>query len=309
MSSEAVLELLKEIENVTQINGCFLLRSLDNSIIESTIPIKIADDILWEIAVLRDTFQQFASGVKHGKLNELMLQGDKGFIFIYNLTDNFILLALGPKQINLPYYKLGMFDIIKRLQKILEESTPQLMALPSKAFAAVGEGQESLPKIITVAKEIEKPTVKESVVKEEIKHIEKPIAEQQVKPIETSVPANITQPVQAIPKEAPVSISESGDVNKMIADISVVKPNERNALLQKIFNTLKVQLPTLTGVQLGSSLEKLKDQILDNIGTSLALFDISKNTRDLMKIQNILPENKVSYFAERIDNWAKRIIK
>lgn len=303
MSSEAVLELLREIESVTQINGCFLLRSLDNSIIESTIPIKIADDILWEIAVLRDTFQQFASGVKHGKLNELMLQGDKGFIFIYNLTEDFILLALGPKQINLPYYKLGMFDIIKRLQKILQESTPQLMALPSKAFAAVGEGQESLPKIITVTKEIEKP------IKEETKPIEQPIIKEEVKPVETNIPVSVSQPVQEIPKEVPISISESGDVNKMISDISVVKPNERNTLLQNIFNALKVQLTTITGVQLGTSLEKLKDQILDNIGTSLALFDISKNTRDLMKIHDVLPENKVAYYAERIDNWAKRIIK
>ncbi|MHA1395146.1 MAG: hypothetical protein ACTSRZ_16705 [Promethearchaeota archaeon] len=141
----SINELLREIEEVTEINGCFLLRSLDNAIIESTIPLKIPEDILWEIIVLRDTFQQFSSGFNHGMLNELMLQGDNGFIFIYNLTKDFILLLLGPKEINLPYFKLGMYDIIKRFIKVLESEGHKLLTAEQLELAAVGEGSETLP--------------------------------------------------------------------------------------------------------------------------------------------------------------------
>jgi hypothetical protein len=137
------------------------------------------------------------------------------------------------------------------------------------------------------------------------------MAKEETKPIkEETIPIKEeTKPIKEEPITVSTNVPESNDITTMIADISAVKPIERGPLLQRIFNTMKAQLTVYTGVQLGTYLEKLKDQILDNIGTSLALFDISKNTRDLMKIQNMLPENKVAYYAERIDNWAKRIIK
>ena len=86
---------IKRNRDVTDINGCFLLRVRDNSIVESTIPIKINQDTLWEIPILRETFQQFSDAVSHGKLEQLTLEGDKGFIFMYNLSPDFILLTLG----------------------------------------------------------------------------------------------------------------------------------------------------------------------------------------------------------------------
>ena len=96
-SNAGIIDVLHEVEQVTSINGCFLLRAQDNAVIESTIPQKIHDDILWEIAVLRDTFQQFAQGIDHGVLNDITLEVDRGFIFVYNLPPHFILLAIGAK--------------------------------------------------------------------------------------------------------------------------------------------------------------------------------------------------------------------
>src|SRR5271157_5193012 len=144
----AIMEDLREIESVTDINGCFLLRAHDNAIIESTIPLKIHDDILWEIAVLRDTFQQFAAGIDHGNLNDITLEADRGFIFVYNLPPHFILLAMGPKQINLSNMRLGLIDIVGRIKQKIAEIGESLLTAPVKQFAAVG-AESSIPTLVT----------------------------------------------------------------------------------------------------------------------------------------------------------------
>ena len=122
MARLSLKQELVEIEEITDINGCFLLRASSHVILESTIPIKIHDDILWEIGILRDTFQQFVEGIEHGNLGEIMLEGDKGFIFMYRLEGDFVLLALAPKTINIGYMRLAMIDIIPTLNRKIRDA-------------------------------------------------------------------------------------------------------------------------------------------------------------------------------------------
>ena len=128
---------LSEIENVTEVNGCFLLRAPENKIVESTIPLNINADILWEVCVLRDTFQQFSEGLEHGDLKEITLQGNKGFIFLRKLNREFILLAMAPNTVNLGYFKLAMIDIINRInQKINSLQDEEIAEMVQNAIEA-----------------------------------------------------------------------------------------------------------------------------------------------------------------------------
>ncbi len=146
---------LSEIENVTEVNGCFLLRAPENKIVESTIPLNINADILWEVCVLRDTFQQFSEGLEHGDLKEITLQGDKGFIFLRKLNREFILLAMAPNTVNLGYFKLAMIDIIDRInQKIDSLQDEEIAEMVQNAIEAEAQSAQisAAPSEIGLAK-------------------------------------------------------------------------------------------------------------------------------------------------------------
>jgi len=327
MVMEEVKDLLKEIEDVTEINGCFLLRSLDNAIIESTIPMKIPNDILWEISVLRDTFQQFSSGFDHGSMNELMLQGDKGFIFIYNLTNHFILLLLGPKEINLPNFKLGLFDIIKRFIKLLEKEGQKLLTTEQLQLAAIGEGKEILPTLVMSESDLKaKPPVVEIKAQKVVPTAEikaeqvTPTAEikaEQVIPTaeikaEQVIPTAEIKAEQVIPTvETKVEEGPTLSIESIINSIKTLdqkSKEERLKIIEDVFNFLKNQCTELKGSEIGNILLLLKDAILENLGSSLALFDITKQARELKSIDNKLIPAKVNFLQDRIKNWVERII-
>ena len=316
MVMEEVKDLLKEIEDVTEINGCFLLRSLDNAIIESTIPMKIPNDILWEISVLRDTFQQFSSGFDHGSMNELMLQGDKGFIFIYNLTNHFILLLLGPKEINLPNFKLGLFDIIKRFIKLLEKEGQKLLTTEQLQLAAIGEGKEILPTLVMSESDLKaKPPVVEIKAQKVVPTAE--IKAEQVTPTaeikaEQVIPTAEIKAEQVIPTvETKVEEGPTLSIESIINSIKTLdqkSKEERLKIIEDVFNFLKNQCTELKGSEIGNILLLLKDAILENLGSSLALFDITKQARELKSIDNKLIPAKVNFLQDRIKNWVERII-
>ena len=123
-----LMDEINEIENVTEVKGCLLIKADTNTVIHSTIKMDLDEDTRWEITVLRDTFQQFSRGLKHGTLNDLTLEGDHGFIFLYVLPPRYLLMLIGPKDINLAYLKMGMYDIIERITAKVEEEEARLAA-------------------------------------------------------------------------------------------------------------------------------------------------------------------------------------
>jgi predicted regulator of Ras-like GTPase activity (Roadblock/LC7/MglB family) len=219
MTSQAsLMEELREIENVTDVNGCFLLRIRDNSIIESTIPVRIADDILWEIPVLRETFQQFSDSVNHGRMDQLILEGDKGFIFMYNLSPDFILLALTSDKIHLAYHTLGMLDILSRIKTKLEDIGAELLLSPAQVYIGVGEDSvKYVPKLITAENNTAPSKIKA----------------QQASKVQTK--ATVKEPVKVAvkdPVKASVSTSQKAPFSssvekaKVTAKPAVVKPTK-----------------------------------------------------------------------------------
>ncbi len=324
-----LLKYLKEIERVTDLNGCYFINIKDNFVIESTIPFKVPEAILWEISVLRDTFTQFSEGINHGALNELMIQGDKGYILLYDLNPQILLLAMGSYEINLSYVKLAMIDILKRIKKRIDEIGDQIINIPRKELGPLGKVLEEAPQPIAKQEVSTPPT--ESPIQETPPEIDtgqkEPVSVQKPEAIPTtgvSTETTETEPQQPLETDQiPVKPSEQQDIKELTRVNKIVEKQLKNMIasiedkdvqgkydaLKTIFQKLKSNLANLTGKQLNLLLEQLKDVILMNIGTSLTLYDISKASQELDKIESRLSAGEVKSFKNRIDNWVSRIIK
>lgn len=332
-----LLSYLKEIEKVTDLNGCYFINIKDNYVIESTVPFKVPDEILWEISVLRDTFTQFSEGIGQGALNELMIRGDNGNILLYDFEPHILLLAMGSDEINLSYIKLAMIDIVERIKKKLSEIGEDILNIPRKELGALGRVEEEKEKITPGAEQEVIASQTEAVTAKETKKTEPPETEpiptqdhekptiepasietEVTKPQELETPPSKlnkarTEPIkpekQEIQEEIPVRKGAKGNLEELINSIEHKELNEKYKTLDSIFKKLKNQLKFLTGKELYDLLELLKDVILMNIGTSVTLYDISKASNELNKIRTKLSTAQVKSFEKRIDNWATRIIK
>jgi len=262
-----LFDMLREIEDITDLNGCFFVNAENNTVIESTIQSPIPEDILWEIGVLRDTFQKFANEVNHGETTEIMLEGDKGYVLMYNLPRPLILLTMGSYDLNLSYVKLAMIDILKRIRKRIVEIGDELLMVPTKELGAVTTRMEMVPIPVTP---------------------------------EPIIPEQITPELE---------IGEDLNILTLINSLENKSDEDKHITFKKIFYALKAQIKSLSGVEFSKLLDVLKDAILTNIGTSLALFDISKHSRDISKIDQLLSPEVLKKYYERIDNWESRILK
>ncbi len=316
-----LLEILQEIEFITDINGCFFINAEDNSLIESTIPFNIRKEILWEICVLKDTFQQFSDEIKHGDLSELMLEGDKGYIFLFSIPPHLVLLAMASYETNISYLKLAMIDILKRVKVRIKELGDDVLAIPVKEFVDIEPARRAQiaikpTKPIPVATEPAKPikVVKPiPVVAEPAKPIRvvepTPIATEPAEPIEVVEPIPVAAEPTPLVSIAKVSEAEEMNIETMIDSINSKELTDKYMVLKKIFDKLKNDIKTLTGVKISKILDLLKDSILNNIGTSLALFDLSRSSKDLSKNYESLQPDEINKLKNKIDNWSSRIIK
>lgn len=370
-----ILPLLKEIEDVTDINGCFLLRLTDQSIVESTIPLKIHEDILWEIVVLRETFQQFSTGVDHGELGEIILEGEKGFIFLFNIPPHFLLIARAGRDIRLALVKLGLIDIIKRLSARLKELGVEILAAPVKAYTPVGgveaaagasfkaqatpaveqtrpvtppKASEPVPRPASMLAQVSKPETPKKLAPRPGPGVAKTPASKAASksapaPAPSTPAAKSTStagkpaPVKPTPAGPPsATIKEPGAATAREVTLTPVKAektavpevsidastfHEKVAHLEgkpktmvkkglgQVFNDLKQSLAGFTGEAFAQLLDAIKDLILENVGTSLALFDISRCVREMKNERAPIDPRDIPGLQERIDNWTQRIVK
>lgn len=324
-----LLDILNEIEYITDFNGCYFINIENNSLIESTIPFDIKKDILWEICVLKETFQQFANEVKHGTLSELMLEGDKGYIFLYNMPPHLVLLAIASYETNLSYLKLAMIDILARTRERIIKLGDSVLKIPPKDYGVIGEKLPTPKKegIPVISKPIEViPEVSETISTpidtiEPISNIiesppplplEKESIEAKSDIIEPSTPTpietEIKEPIPINTIVKPIKVDQNEFIS-MINSIRDSNETEKYQILKNIFDILKKELETRTGKDISDILNHLKEIILENIGTSLALFDLSRTSTELSKIDDKLKSNDIKKYQEKIDNWSNRIIK
>ncbi|MFO8020713.1 MAG: hypothetical protein R6U96_18970 [Promethearchaeia archaeon] len=309
-----LIDFLREIETITELNGCYFVNIKEKKVIESTISHTPSEDILWEICVLRDTFRQFASGIGHGELNDLMLEGDNGYILVYHIPPNCILLALGRDDINLSYVKLAMLDILDRIKTFIRERGEEVLSPPEEAPMLEVERARTRPSSLKAqvssktstrpqAGEAETPkmtagttTPEESIPSPQREEVHVPTAE------EISEPTSTTSEV---PKEKVKAVN----LEEIIDSLGDLDEEQQSETLRKIFETLKTEFKYKRGVEIAEELKILKDKILNNIGTSLALFDLSKCARKLQKIQEKIQPEEIKNYQSRVENWAQRIIK
>lgn len=296
---------LIDIEDITEINGCFLLRAIENRVIISTLPVTISQDILWEICILRDTFQQFVQGLSHGELKEITLEGDKGFVFLHKLDREFILLALAPREVNIGYVRLAMIDIKKRMnEKINNLSDDNIQTIVQACI----EADEAALKIVAAPIEIAVQTPGNQPITQASKPaaIKTPSSVKEVKPtapVQVEPIAKIQVTTPEIPQVAPeISIEELS--NRMISNKS-----EAPDYLGKIFDVLRFEFMNLDGNVIATHLQKVKEAVLDSIGTSLALFDISKAAQELKNTHCKIHSDSVGRYFDRLANWRQRLIK
>jgi hypothetical protein len=120
-----------------------------------------------------------------------------------------------------------------------------------------------------------------------------------------------TAPVIQVPAkvETPIELVEGKGLEDLIKSISTETGTQRNQILRKIFDELKIKITKLKGTEISKLIELLKDTILETMGTSLALFDISKCAQDLSKLNKPISPDSIKRYQERVENWATRIIK
>ncbi len=319
MTTEEIhlIDYLREIEDITDLNGCFFVNVEDYTVIESTIPFYIPEEILWELSVLRDTFQQFATGFSHGTLQELTIEGDRGYIMLYNVPPHLILLAMGAQDINLNFVKLAMIDVLKNIRKEIFDMGDAVLKIPSKGFGKVGAKVEKVPeKEVSISKVIVPEPVTEPTAPELVKPepIQEPVGPEITPEIEMDVETTQAQtipPTEQVESEAAPKIKDTAKIGilDLINSIEEKSSDEKYIVIKNIFSLLKEDLSVVTGSKFSEILEKLKDAILEHVGTSLALFDISRCSRDLSKNHDKFTPNEIKRYAERIDNWESRIIK
>jgi len=374
---------LNEIQNVTDIEGCMLLRANDNSIVISNVPIQLQNDILWEIVVLRDTFQQFSTGIKNGELLDLMLEGELGFIFMYSLPPNFILITFGPKEINLAYMKMGMFDIITRMKakisseeirlkeieaarlkaeeearlraeaeaaRLKAEEEARLRAeaeaarLKAEAEARARAEEEARIKAAEEAriKAAEEARIKaaeaarakaeeearlraEELMKAELAKIAQAALEEEArKQAEAEARARAEEEARIkAAEEARIKAAEEARVKadeelgrkvkakpiliQLIKDFS--KSSDKNTAIKEILEKFALIIENVNGTELADILDKIKDEVLVGIGSSLVLYDLSRNARDLRKISGTLGSKEVLTLQNSVKNWMERLVK
>ena len=117
------------------------------------------------------------------------------------------------------------------------------------------------------------------------------------------VPVETTTTLPASEAEEILNLSD------LIKSIKQASDEEKFTILNVAFNKLKEEIVNLTGINFSEILEQLKDAILERIGTSLALFDISRTSREVNKNHNKFQPNELEKYKDRIDNWTKRIVK
>ncbi len=322
---------LHEIEKVTDLNGCYFINVENDVVIESTIPFKVPDEILWEIGVLRSTFRQFSQGIQHGGLNELMIEGDKGYILLYDIPPHLLLLAMGSEEINLSYVRLAMIDILDRIRTDIAEIGDAILKIPAKDFGVLGEKDERTPILITATEPVQventaiispivpdiEPPIKTEIESIRVEQINKEIIQPEIKvPDITPVKPREIEQIELKPiKEQPIIVETPNIKAKMamlmdkINSIQDKNVKEKYKTLESIFEEIKSHLHSFSGVELYELLESLKDAILLNIGTSLALFDISKVAQEYKKIESLIEPNECDKIIKRINTWKVRIIK
>ncbi|MFW9877536.1 MAG: hypothetical protein ACFFG0_30990, partial [Candidatus Thorarchaeota archaeon] len=220
-------EMLHEIEDITDLNGSFFVNAENNTVIESTIHSQIPEKILWEIGVLRDTFQQFANEVNHGEITELMLEGDKGYVLLYNIPPHLILLTMASYDINLSYVKLAMIDILKRIRGKILKFGDEILRIPAAEPSIITqkvdiEPEQVIPEQIPPEQVIPEHIPPEQVIPEHIppeQVIPEQIPPEQVIPEqippEQVIPEQIP-PEQVIPEQATLKLETGDDLNVLM---------------------------------------------------------------------------------------------
>ncbi len=317
-----LMEYLREIEDTTDLNGCFFINAENYRVLESTIPFAVPEEILWELSVLRDTFQQFGKGFQHGDLQELMIEGDRGYVLFYNIPPHLILLAMGKYDINLTYVKLAMIDILKNIRKEIQDLGDDILTIPSKGFGRIGKKVELLEPTPVSEPEVSKPIAGKPLIPESatiMKTIPEVEVQETVTPEQETLEVSISEPVIETstsiepietPQTMPTSTTdEEMDLSGLITSIKEATEEDRYLILSTIFNKLKDEIVNFSGVKFSEILELLKDAILEKIGTSLALFDISRTSREVSKNHNKFQPNEIEKYKDRVENWKNRIIK
>jgi len=145
--------------------------------------------------------------------------------------------------------------------------------------------------------------------------------EEAATPAEAAKVEEAATPAEAAKVEEAATPAEAAKVEEAAEEITIESipillkeldqksAEDQNKIIRQIFELLKNKCSELKGTQISDLLMQLKDVILENIGSSLALFDITKQARELKNLDILLTPSKVNYLIERIDNWVKRIIK
>jgi hypothetical protein len=187
---------------------------------------------------------------------------------------------------------------------VVAAANPNPITLQASQAPSAGY-QKALP-IPDMKARVESPKAEVAKVQPEAKTVPTKAAA----PVSKSTPTPTPTPI-ATPAAAPAAVTsfDPHDLVNRIKGSAKLKGTEFNTELKSIFAIFKAGADSIKGSEISKNLTDLKDIIIEKIGTSLALFDISKAVREYQRVDCVLNPAQASSLKERIDNWVSRLIK
>lgn len=127
MSFVDLEKYIRDIEEITDLRGSFLISQPDGKIIATTLVSGLTDKITSEIFDVEATFQQFSNYLEMGTLKHFILEGPTGIIIIKKIatedtTQNLYYIGIGRQNLHLPLIKIALVDFSKKIQEAIQKS-------------------------------------------------------------------------------------------------------------------------------------------------------------------------------------------
>lgn len=197
-----------------------------------------------------------------------------------------------------------------------------------KMFAGVLEGvwMESEKIMHKIDREVGEGTKKEPLeIKPILKMESAPVSTKKIKtkPIEASTEVRIKPKKEEYVSQKPISKPTSKQISKPILKpvqkseqpknvgskkISLISLEDTSEFIIKNFDLIKSMIDTENGSDISEKLEEIRESLLEKIGFSLILHQISGWVKDLRKIKTPIPDSSKQELSKEITNWVNKLI-
>ncbi len=118
--AESIAERLKELEKLTpELEGAAVV-SVEGLMIASRLPEALSDDVMAAMsAAMLALGERIAQDLNRGKLDQVVIKGDQGYVLLMAVNENAVLAALVSEEAKLGLVFLDMRKALVNLRQLL----------------------------------------------------------------------------------------------------------------------------------------------------------------------------------------------